>query len=318
MSRFNTFLNIIVLTLGLWNLSFCDELPKKHHSFAMRQEVQSFMAEMQKKHGFDPKTLNTYFKAFNTNPTVIALMNKQFEALPWYRYEERIVTQKRIRSGVKFWQENQKALALAEAHFGVPAEMIVAIIGVETSYGQVLGKFPVLQTLATLAFDYPRRSHFFKQELEHFLLLCKEGAVHPRTALGSYAGAMGLPQFMPSSYRQYAIDFSGTGKRQLLSDTTDVIGSVGNYLKKHGWQQKAPVIKKIKNPEAFQTYVNTAHQKQKIRLVTLEGPRENKEYWIGLPNFNVIMRYNNSAHYSMAVYRLSERILAEYSRHNDA
>jgi len=318
MSLFNTLLKIGVLTLGLWQVGFCDAPATKHRSFATRLEVKSFIAEMQKKHGLDPKTLNTYFETFNTNPAVIAAMNKQFEALPWYRYEERIVTQKRIRAGAKFWEKNQKVLALAEERFGVPAEMIVAIIGIETSYGQVLGKFPVLQTLATLAFDYPRRAPFFKQELEHFLLLCKEGAVHPRKALGSYAGAMGLPQFMPSSYRQYAVDFSGTGKRQLLSDTTDVIGSVGNYLKKHGWQYQAPVIKKIKNPDAFQAYANGLSQKQKIRLVTLEGPRNSKEYWIGLSNFNVIMRYNNSAHYSMAVYRLSERILAEYSRHADA
>jgi membrane-bound lytic murein transglycosylase B len=306
---------ISALMLILCSTGFCTEV-KKNRSFATRIEVQQFIAEMHKKHGLDKAKLTTYFKAFNTNPKVIAAMNKQFEALPWHRYEEKIVTQKRVQAGVEFWKKHEKALILAEERFGVPAEMIVAIIGIETSYGQILGKYPVLQTLSTLAFDYPRRANFFKQELEHFLLLCQEGAIHPKTALGSYAGAMGLPQFMPSSYRQYAIDFSGTGKRQLLSDTTDVIGSVGNYLKKHGWQQKAAVIKKIPNPDAFNRYAKTADNKQKLRLITLEGSQKTQEYWIGLPNFNVIMRYNNSVHYSMAVYRLSTLILKERLGHN--
>jgi len=301
---------ISALMLILCSTGFCTET-KKHRSFATRPEVQQFMAEMHKKHGFNQATLTTYFKAFNTNPKVIAAMNKQFEALPWHRYEEKIVTKKRVQAGVQFWRQHEKALTLAEERFGVPAEMIVAIIGIETSYGQILGKYPVLQTLSTLAFDYPRRANFFKQELEHFLLLCREGAIHPKKALGSYAGAMGLPQFMPSSYRQYAIDFSGTGKRQLLSDTTDVIGSVGNYLKKHGWQQKAAVIKKIPSADAFNHYVKTADNKQKLRLITLEGPQKTKENWISLPNFHVIMRYNNSVHYSMAVYRLSTLIVKE-------
>ena len=304
-------LKISLLLLVFLNTGFCDEVVKKHRSFATRPEVQQFIAEMHKKHGLKKETLTTYFKSFNTNPKVISAMNRQFEALPWYQYEEKIVTKKRVRAGVTFWKKHEAALARAEEHFGVPAELIVAIIGIETSYGQILGKYPVLQTLSTLAFDYPRRSHFFKQELEHFLLLCHEGAVHPKKALGSYAGAMGLPQFMPSSYRQYAIDFSGTGKRQLLSDTTDVIGSVGNYLRKHGWEKKAAVIKKVQSADAFNRYASTADKKQKLRLVTLDDSKTTKEYWIGLPNFNVIMRYNNSTHYSMAVYRLSTLILKE-------
>jgi len=168
--------------------------------------------------------------------------------------------------------------------------------------GKSWEKFPVLQTLATLAFDYPRRAAFFRQELEHFLLLTHEGALHPTKTLGSYAGAMGLPQFMPSSYRRYAIDFSGTGKRDLIHDTADVIGSIANYLTENGWKPNARI--------AYPTTMNGNTKDSKEKLIVLSGPNDTKEYWIGTQNFKTIMRYNNSVHYAMAVFQLSEGIRA--------
>lgn len=276
---------------------------KQNDSFATRLEVQKFIQEMQRKHDLDPQTLKTYFKQFKSNPKVIALMNKQFEALPWHRYQNRIVTDERMQAGLQFWNEHEKELTLAAKKTGVPAEIIVAILGIETSYGKIMGKFPVLQTLATLAFDYPRRAAFFRQELEHFLLLTHEGALHPTKTLGSYAGAMGLPQFMPSSYRHYAIDFSGTGKRDLIHDTADVIGSVANYLTENGWKKNERI--------AYPTTMNAKkNSTEKVKWIVLIGPNDTKEYWIGTQNFKTIMRYNNSTHYAMAVFQLGEGIRA--------
>lgn len=265
-------------------------------------------------------------------------MDKQFKAGPWYRYRDRLITKKRISEGVLFWRENKVILKKAEDHFGVPAEIIVAIIGIESSYGKIKGSYPVLQSLATLAFDYPRRAPFFRKELEHFLLLAEEGSLHPTKTLGSYAGAMGMPQFMPSSYRQFAVDFSRTGKRDLIYDNADVIGSVANYLKIHGWQANTPIIhpakvsgtayKTLSNPKDLKPHLSLAalskykiqslhpkklnHKTQKVKLITLDSSKNTKNHWIGFHNFYVITRYNHSIHYAMAVYQLSERIRSLY------
>lgn len=270
----------------------------KNTTFAKRKEVQKFIQTMHKKHKLDKKNLTTLFDEFGTEPKVLTLMSKQYEALPWYRYRDTVVTEKRAKEGVLFWKKHEVLLKKAEKKFGVPAEIIVAILGVETSYGQVTGNYPVLQTLATLAFDYPRRAPFFRAELEHFLLLVNEGSLHPIATRGSYAGAMGVPQFMPSSYRRYAVDFSGTGKRDLIHDTADVIGSVANYLKANGWKKNEKIVLKanINSPQAG-------------KLIVLEkNANHAKEQWVGFDNFNVILRYNRSNHYAMAVYQLSQQI----------
>jgi membrane-bound lytic murein transglycosylase B len=270
--------------------------------FAHKKSVQSFIQEMHQKHGFDPKTLTQWFKAFGPEPKILALMSKQYEALPWYRYQNTIVTEKRIQEGVAFWQEHADTLEKAEQQFGVPAEIIVALLGLESSYGKIMGKYPVLQSLSTLAFEYPRRAKFFRAELEHFLLLTKEGALDPLLTQGSYAGAMGMPQFMPSSYRQYAVDFSGKGKRDLIFDTKDVIGSVGNYLHQHGWKKNAKIIRKGKWPSP------KSPSSLKTVPIVLKISDQREEHWTGQHNFYVITRYNHSVHYAMAVYELSNKI----------
>lgn len=271
-------------------------------TFASRKEVQKFIQHMQKKHGLNKKELNAMFNEFGTETKILRLMSKQYEALPWYRYRDTIVTEKRVKEGVEFWQQHQALLKKAEKQFGVPAEIIVAILGLETSYGKITGNYPVLQALATLAFDYPRRAIFFRGELEHFLLLVNEGSLHPITTRGSFAGAMGTPQFMPSSYRRYAVDFSGTGKRDLIHDMADVIGSVANYMKENGWKKNEKII-------TASHLRKNLHSSQKGKLITLQkNANHDKEHWIGLHNFNVIMRYNHSTHYAMAVYQLSQQI----------
>jgi len=299
---FKCFVSFLVLFVCLGNTGYAAEPVKYYRSFASRQSVKHFIKEMHQKHHLDKKTLARLFETFGPEKKVLAAMSKQYEALPWYKYRDTIVTDKRTQEGVQFWKENAETLKKAEAQFGVPAEIIVAILGIESSYGRITGKYPVLQTLATLAFDYPRRAKFFRGELEHFLLLSQEGALDPILTQGSYAGAMGLPQFMPSSYRRYAVDFSGHGKRDLIHNTTDVIGSVGNYLSQHGWKRNAKIAQK----GAAKIQANT--QKQKTVPIVLKNSENSEEHWTGLHNFYVITRYNHSIHYAMAVYQLSQKI----------
>lgn len=238
-------------------------------------------------------------------------MDKQFEAKPWYAYRAHVVTPTRIKEGALFWKTHAKTLKKIQKIYGVPPEIIVSIIGLETSYGHIMGTFKELETLSTLAFDYPRRSAFFKKELEQLLLLAQEGAVDLATAKGSYAGAMGMPQFMPSSYRQYAVDFSGKGQRDLLHNTEDVLGSVAYYLHKHGWQSGKSIVRPLRRPLKTPTQ---ASGKNKIRNIVLKDSPDTEKYYAGLPNFSVIMRYNNSTHYAMAIVLLSEQIRKAYKR----
>lgn len=305
-------------------------------SFAERTDVQNFIQEMSTKHRLDKKELTRFFKEFRSEPKILALMSKQFEALPWHLYRERLLSQERIKAGVEFWKKHETTLKKAERQFGVPAEIIVAIIGVETFYGQKTGNYPVIQALATLAFDYPRRADFFKSELEQFLLLVHEEKLDPKTILGSYAGAMGTPQFIPSSYRRYAVDFSGTGRRDLINDTQDAIGSVANYFKENGWIPDEPIVHpaivsgnryqqlpetSTKNPkpnlsiQALTDYgiqlKNPKIAKSKAQMATLlilQNKDNNSENWLGFYNFYVITRYNRSVNYAMAVYQLSQKI----------
>ena len=280
-------------------------------SFAERSIVRAFVASMHQKHGIDQKKLLALLSECHTNQKVLSLMDKQYEALPWYTYRARIVTPTRIKEGALFWKTHAKTLKKIQKIYGVPPEMIVSIIGLETSYGHIMGTFKELETLSTLAFDYPRRSAFFKKELEQLILLAQEGAVDLATAKGSYAGAMGMPQFMPSSYRQYAVDFSGKGQRDLLHNTEDVLGSVAYYLHKHGWQSGKSIVRPLRSPLKTPTQ---ASGKNKIRNIVLKDSPDTEKYYAGLPNFSVIMRYNNSTHYAMAVVLLSEQIRKAYKR----
>lgn len=296
-----------------------------------RTAAGGFAAEMAEKHGFDDAALTALMAQARFRQSIIDAMTRPAESKPWHKYRPIFLTRERADGGVAFWQANQATLARAEREYGVPPQIIVAIIGVETKYGRITGSYPVLDALSTLAFAYPRRSKFFRKELEQYLLLTREEGVDPLMPKGSYAGAMGKPQFMPSSYRAYAIDFDGDGKRDIWHNDADAIGSVANYLKRHGWKPGASVTHAARArgevPRRFEakgmkpslrvaelsraglTPVTPLAPETRASLVRLDTPT-GAEYWFGLNNFYVITRYNRSNLYAMAVYQLSEEIKA--------
>ncbi|NIQ15869.1 MAG: lytic murein transglycosylase B, partial [Candidatus Dadabacteria bacterium] len=200
-----------------------------------QQSVQQFISYMEATHNYDGSSLNAIFKQAKYSSRVINAISKPAEALPWYKYRPIFLQPERINQGIMFWEKHKETLLAAEKEYGVPAEIIVAIIGVETRYGQYTGKDRVIDALSTLAFHYPKRSKFFRSELEQFLLLVREQNVDPYSIKGSYAGAMGIPQFISSSYRNYAVDFDADNKIDIWNNPVDAIGSVANYFKQHGW-----------------------------------------------------------------------------------
>lgn len=295
--------------------------------------VQKFTGKMVDQHQFAADALAKLFKSVEIKPNIIAAMTRPAEGMPWYKYRKIFMRDSRIQGGVKFWQANQASLKLTAQRYGVPEEIIVAIIGVETLYGERTGGHRVIDALATLAFDYPKRSKFFLSELEQFLLLCREEKINPLEPIGSYAGAMGMPQFMPSSYRHYAVDFEGDMKRDIWHNPADTIASVANYFAKHHWQTGQDIafvvqangdkykqaltkglspnmtVKQLQNL-GVQVPKQVAAQ-ERVRLLSFE-----QEYgdnlWIGLNNFYVITRYNHSPLYAMAVFQLSAAIKQQY------
>lgn len=303
---------------------------------AGRKDVQAFIAEMVEKHQFDRDNLVKVFKQVETKKKIIEAITRPAESKPWYQYRPIFMTEKRISKGVEFWAKHAETLQRAEEEYGVPAQIIVAIIGVESFYGKHKGRYRVMDSLSTLAFDYPKRSSFFKSELKEFLLLAREEKTDPLSLTGSYAGAMGKPQFIASSYRHYAVDFDGDGKRDLLDNTVDVIGSVANYFKRHNWQRGEPIAApaqvvgkqfgkyvengiKPKQPlsELFDNGVSVYHEyplSQASALISLEsgsGKKGNREYWVCFDNFYVITRYNHSELYAMAAFQLGNAIVEQ-------
>jgi len=296
---------------------------------SQRKDVTTFIDEMVKKHDFDRNELKRLFSQTQLRQKIIDAITRPAESKPWYRYRPIFVTDKRIQGGIQFWNDNQALLEQAEQKYGVPAEIITAIIGVESFYGKHKGGYPVMDSLATLAFDYPKRSKFFRSELEQFLLMTREEKMEPTTVMGSYAGAMGQPQFIASSFRHYAVDFDNDGKRDLWHNTADVIGSVANYFKIHGWKQNAAITtpvtvsgnqvsalvdKGIKPHTSIKQLLKQGVNTQEslpigemAALIKLEN-KDSDSYWLGLDNFYVITRYNHSPLYAMAVYQLGQEI----------
>ncbi len=294
------------------------------------QAIQSFIAEMADKHGFDHAELQGAFLDAKLRPRIVELMDKQAKRKPWNEYRSIFVNPGKIDGGRRFQRLHAAELKAASSRYGVPEEIIVAIIGVETHYGRQTGNFKVLEALTTLAFDYPKRAALFRLELEHFLLLAREESLQLNSPEGSYAGAMGIAQFMPGSYRRYAVDFDGDGTRDLFDNPADAIGSVANYLTAHGWQRNEPIAAPAEllgaeaKPPFEAAKLSTRYSLQELRrrgvsatgafptskraipltLQNLEGP----EYWLGFDNFYVITRYNHSTYYAMAVYHLSEEL----------
>jgi len=318
----------LVLTLSaelFWRQPLADAT-----SFSERIEVQQFVADMASKHGFNIDYLTSLFASITPRPSAANTMTKQVVKPPsWTRYRSNFVNPWRISHGVSFWNDNAEALLRAQRIYGVPEEVIVAIIGVETRYGSYPLPYPVLDTLATLAFDYPRRGEFFRGELEQYLLLMREEGRDPSSLRGSFAGAMGIPQFMPSSYRAYAVDFDGDGRRNLWDNTTDAIGSVANYLKTYGWEAGQPIaMRAYLQPDAASDLL-TGTLKPELLVEELEARgvkasesmvpsskaallavdvEDGREYWLGTNNFYAITRYNRNLFYAMAVYQLSQEI----------
>ncbi|MBV9575819.1 MAG: lytic murein transglycosylase B [Gammaproteobacteria bacterium] len=270
--------------------------------FLHRPDVQQFINQMVQKHQFNKAKLTTLFSEVKLRPQVIHHMNKPLEQEPWHLYQTLFVNEWRIKHGVEFWNQYASALKKAENEFGVPASIIVATIGVETKYGKYIGNFRVIDSLTNLGFSHSSRAPFFRKELEQFLLLSREQHLDPLKVMGSYAGAIGQPQFMPSSYRYYAVNFSKSGKIDLINNEVDVIGSIANYYKKHGWRTHAPVAMKTSLAGN-----HSHHSNLKAKMITLEN-RDSKEYWLGYHNFDVIKRYNASDLYAMAVFQLSHYI----------
>jgi membrane-bound lytic murein transglycosylase B len=297
-----------------------------------RDDVRQFVREMRRKHHFDEAWLAGVIGDAVSQPRIIELISRPAEqVMPWHAYRGHFMTEERINAGVEFWIAHRTRLAEIEQSTGVAQHAIVGILGVETFFGRITGRFRVIDALATLAFDYPPRSAYFRAELEQFLLLAQEDQVDAGTALGSYAGAMGFPQFMPRSYRAYAVDGDGDSRRDLMANWDDVIASVANYLAKHGWRPGEPVVAtaSLWFPRAdglvagglvpdttikvlrdrglsFETSLEDKAPAFFISLAGDSGP----ELRAGFHNCGVITRYNRSVMYALAVHDLGSRIEA--------
>ncbi|MGH9324711.1 MAG: lytic murein transglycosylase B [Vicinamibacteria bacterium] len=301
--------------------------------------VEDFLEEMTARHGFSRDELDEVFGSARSLPRIVELMDRAVEPKPWEDYRSLFITDEKIAGGARFWSQNRGALELARQRYGVPEEIVTAVIGIETNYGKNKGRFKVLEALATLAFEYPRRSQEFRLELEHFLLLTREESMPLAGPLGSYAGAMGIAQFMPGSYRRYAIDFDGDGRRDLFDNTWDAIGSVANYLTAHGWERDAPVAAPaevsdskaqpfrsgklwtrypLEELESFGIRSVGASREARSAIPLALRNRASSEYWLGFDNFYVITRYNHSVHYAMAVFQLGEEIRIRFLQTQEA
>ena len=302
-----------------------------NQGFAGRPEVEVFVQEVAERNALDADLIRQALAQASYQPRVIKLIQPPAKkgVRSWERYRSRFLDQTRISGGLAFWSQYQDSLERAEQVYGVPAEIIVSIIGVETLYGRHVGDFETLSALATLAFDYPPRSALFRRELEQLFILSGEQGRDPSSYVGSYAGALGYPQFLPSSIRHYAVDFDGDGKIDLSQSPVDAIGSVANYLRLHGWENGQPVAERAivpvhANPATFVDagiepvlqpatlaaagiVTVTGREAAAIStLVDLETTGKETEYWFGYRNFYVITRYNRSSFYAMSVFQLAD------------
>lgn len=303
----------------------------------LRPEIRNFVTDMVNRHGYDVNELEDIFTQTNFRPDILKLISAPASAISWDDYRKRFVNMQRIKGGVDFWNKYATELEHARKIYGVPEEIIVAIIGIETSYGSSTGNYRVMEALTTLAFDFPRRADYFREELENYLLLAREQKFGLLDIRGSYAGAIGIPQFMPGSYRRYAVDFNNDGKIDLSRSAVDAIGSVGNYLKEYGWEAGKPVaIRARAGSENLQEFLDTdiepLHSVRKLRQAgiipfdsvaddTLSALLElssqgKRQLWLGFKNFYVITRYNRSTFYAMSVFELARAIHAVRSSYS--
>lgn len=312
-------------------------LPVAHaETYAGRDDVQAFVAEMRDRHGLDADRLDALFARTRPLPAVLKAIAPPADprVKSWHAYRARFLEPKRLAAGLAFWQRHAATLKKAAAMTGVPEEIVVAIIGIETFYGKHLGRFESFAALATLAFDYPPRAELFRRELEALLLLARDEGRAPDSYRGSYAGAIGLPQFLPSSIRAYALDFDGSGRIDLAASEQDAIGSVANFLKAHGWEEGGPIAvpANVGLPDTAAALVAAGIVPQRrpaemvefgvraedapdapAALIDLVTPDTATEYWLGYRNFYVITRYNRSSFYAMAVYQFAAALRAQHA-----
>lgn len=307
---------------------------------AFGQEVNgaargAFIDKMVEQHDFDRAELTALLDAAVIDGKILETMARPAErVVPWFEYRNIFLTEERIAAGVRFWTEHADTLERVAERYGVAPEMVVAIVGIETYFGTRMGRYRVLDALATLAFAYPPRASFFTSELESFLLLTREEQVDPTAALGSYAGAMGAGQFIPSSYRAYAVDADDDGRRDLWTNWNDVLGSVANYFRRHGWRTGEPVMAQAVRPEHFAgpeprnaldldgtvgslaelgyVFTTALPPEAPAAAYSFEAAGGGSEYWIGYHNFHVVTRYNRSTKYALAAHQLSQAIRGRY------
>ncbi len=306
--------------------------------FSNRDDVRLFVTEMVQQHQFDEASLLHLFATTPVMPKVITLIKPPADpqTVSWVAYRQRFVEPKRIAAGRRFMTDHADALARAEATYGVPREIIAAIIGVETIYGRNTGRVNTLAALATLAFDYPPRAELFRRELSEFLLLAREAKRDPRNYKSSYAGALGLPQFLPSSIRAYAVDFNDDGEIDIATSPTDAIGSVARFLNHHGWRSGEPIaiivnasgdgLAEVLGNGVLPSFLPATYEKLKVSvapvgaddtvlvenpsaLIDFTSPNASTEYRLGYQNFYVITRYNRSRFYAAAVMDLAAELL---------
>lgn len=294
------------------------------------KDAQAFIKDMVDNHHFKKQEMVALLKDAKFQPKILELMEKPYEKKSWDVYKELFLTQNRLDSAIEFWNKNKNVLMQAEQKYGVPADIIMAILGVETLYGKHQGDYRVIDSLTTLAFNYPKRSQFFTKELREYLLLCREQHVSPQKYHGSYAGAIGMPQFMPSSYRYYAVTADGRNSADLMNKDTDVVYSIANYFVKNGWQKGGEVaepavvngagVKKIDTSAKTASYpftyilstgvrpkISKMQHPPKAGVIELNTANGN-EYWLGYHNFYVITRYNTSPQYALVVYLFANQI----------
>jgi membrane-bound lytic murein transglycosylase B len=330
-------LKILVLSaLLISSIVSAKTLPATHF-----KSTQNFIQKMVKEHRFDKNELLFIFSKIKLT---IARKNSKNQTKPskkktmtWDKYKSLFITDERIADGLQFWQDNLTTLSRAESTYNIPSEVIVAILGIETNYGHKKGEHPTLETLTKRAFGNYRRRNFYKKELESFLLMSRENAIPPLTIKGSYAGAMGYPQFISSSYRHYAVDFNQDGKIDLFSDPIDAIGSIANYFDKHQWHDFGEIARPIALSNSHLKYATRStnkpkqntqywrnkglnidsniHDKTKLAFIRLPQ-RKIDETWLTFWNFYVLTRYNHDNRYAMATYQLSTKIRQQFNRNN--
>ena len=295
----------------------------------LKPEVRKFIGHMVRTHEFDAQALRDLFAGARASQEVVRAISAPTTSRPWYQFRPLCVDDAQIADGLRFWNENAEVLERARREFGVPEAIVVALIGIESRYGRYAGGFRVIDSLYTLSFESPKRSDYFKGQLEQFLVLSREQGWDPALVQGSFAGALGWPQFMPSSYRRFAVDYSGDGKIDLWTDTADIVGSVASYLREFGWKADQPVAAPARVDAADLKRLLDLGLKPQLSMAewqergvpTPPGLAESlpaslftldlidgTEYWFGFDNFYALLRYNYSRNYAMAVYQLGEEI----------